>query len=70
MAGSIAQISEKEESETDTEKELDSDLLAVLLPFIHSAITGTNPIGVFRHSLNFYYQTCEPIFLLVRNIRI
>jgi hypothetical protein len=70
LAGSLAQISEKEENETDSEKEIDSDLPAILLPFIHSIINGKNNNAVYYLFYNISNNNCEPLFLLVRNIRI
>jgi hypothetical protein len=70
MAGSLAQISEKEESETDNEKEIDADLLAILLPFTFSILAVGNDTCVNLSLLNNSLDSREPIFLKVRNLRI
>jgi hypothetical protein len=70
MAGSLAQISEKEESETDNEKEIDADLLAILLPFTLSLLAVGNDTCVNLSLLNNSLDSREPIFLKVRNLRI
>ena len=70
MAGSLAQISEKVETETDSELEKDAETLATLLPFIKSLYVEFESGPSFGINFNFQKISGESIFLLIRNFRI
>jgi hypothetical protein len=70
MAGSLAQISEKAESETECEFEFDTGSIAFLLPLIYSAnlLSASDLPGAEYNSS--YTELNGDIFILNRNLRI